>query len=43
MSTSINDHNHLFGAQHRRAPQFAAYEQETDRTIPVVVLTTAGA
>jgi deazaflavin-dependent oxidoreductase (nitroreductase family) len=31
----------LYRAQAERAPQFAKYEQETDRVIPVIVLTPA--
>jgi deazaflavin-dependent oxidoreductase (nitroreductase family) len=33
------ERDRLFEAQKQRAPQFAEYEQKTDRTIPVVILT----
>lgn len=33
------ERNRLFEAQKESAPQFAEYEQKTDRVIPVVVLT----
>jgi deazaflavin-dependent oxidoreductase (nitroreductase family) len=33
------ERDRLFETQKRRAPQFAEYEQKTDRTIPVVILT----
>lgn len=33
------ERDRLFGAQAQRFPQFADYEQKTDRTIPVIVLT----
>ena len=33
----------LFGTQKERAPVFAEYEQQTERTIPVIVLTPAKA
>jgi deazaflavin-dependent oxidoreductase (nitroreductase family) len=33
------ERDRLFTTQKERAPQFAEYEQKTDRTIPVVVLT----
>jgi deazaflavin-dependent oxidoreductase (nitroreductase family) len=33
------ERDRLFGAQAQRLPQFAEYEQKTDRTIPVIVLT----
>jgi deazaflavin-dependent oxidoreductase (nitroreductase family) len=33
------ERDRLFGAQAQRLPQFAEYEQKTDRKIPVIVLT----
>jgi deazaflavin-dependent oxidoreductase (nitroreductase family) len=33
------ERDRLFDAQAQRLPQFAEYEQKTDRTIPVIVLT----
>jgi deazaflavin-dependent oxidoreductase (nitroreductase family) len=36
------ERDHLFEAQKQSAPQFAEYEQKTDRTIPVIVLTPTG-
>jgi deazaflavin-dependent oxidoreductase (nitroreductase family) len=32
----------LFGAQAERSPQFAEYQQKTDRAIPVITLTPRG-
>ncbi|MHB8243057.1 MAG: nitroreductase family deazaflavin-dependent oxidoreductase [Solirubrobacteraceae bacterium] len=37
------ERDRLFRTQVERAPQFAEYEQKTDRVIPVMVLTPAGA
>jgi deazaflavin-dependent oxidoreductase (nitroreductase family) len=36
------ERDRLFETQKRRAPQFAEYEQQTERVIPVVVLTPRG-
>jgi deazaflavin-dependent oxidoreductase (nitroreductase family) len=36
------ERDRLFRTQVERAPQFAEYEQKTDRVIPVIVLTPAG-
>jgi deazaflavin-dependent oxidoreductase (nitroreductase family) len=36
---SGEERDRLFETQKQRAPQFAEYEQKTDRVIPVVVLT----
>ena len=36
---SGEERERLFGAQTQRSPQFAEYQQKTDRVIPVVVLT----
>ncbi len=33
------ERDRLFAAQARRSPQFAEYQQKTDRIIPVLVLT----
>jgi deazaflavin-dependent oxidoreductase (nitroreductase family) len=35
------ERDRLYGAQRERVPQFAEYEQKTDRAIPVIVLTPA--
>ncbi len=37
-----DERDRLFGAQAERSPQFAEYQQKTDRLIPVVVLTPRG-
>jgi deazaflavin-dependent oxidoreductase (nitroreductase family) len=36
------ERDRLYAAQSERVPQFAEYEQNTDRVIPVIVLTPAG-
>ena len=36
------ERDRLFGAQVERSPQFAEYQKNTDRVIPVIVLTPTG-
>ncbi|MGA2928287.1 MAG: nitroreductase family deazaflavin-dependent oxidoreductase [Solirubrobacteraceae bacterium] len=40
---SDDERERLFGAQAERSPQFAAYQDKTDRVIPAIILTPTSA